>query len=263
MLAQPQGDLVEHGIIGPRFGEADQVGHQPVEIARQIARLVVGGAITGVPQIHEQRIVAIGAALVLAVGLGLLGLAHRLFGNAVQFLGLGLLGGKGGIGRKPGCLFGGQRRQPVLLLFQHLERSGPPLGQRRAAGVKGADRLFGLADILGMGLEHVARPRLGPRNLSVQLGLHGRVEPQPRQLPEQLGFLLPRLAQPLGGARHALGQFVLFAPDVAHGFFETGKGLWAANAHGPTTASPRRPEPARRIEHQGNRRTCGPPDWPG
>ena len=263
MLAQPQRDLVEHGKIGPRLLEADQPGHHPVEIADQIVGAVARGAVAGLPQIHEQRIVAIGLALGLAVGLGLLGLAHRLGGDGFHFAGLGPLGGKD---RVAGDGFAEATRkgfQFPLVLLEHRQGRGPLGGEAGEGGIAFGHRLLGRAQILGMGLEQVARLRLGARNGAIELALDRRIEAQMGELAEQLGLAFLDLGDALGRTRQPAGDILFLAANVAHRLVEAGQSLGAADAHSFTIALRRRRGRAHYIQHRGSHRTCDPPHWPG
>src|SRR3546814_1219634 len=77
--------------------------------------------------------------------------------------------------------------------------------------------------------------------------------PELRQLPEQLGFVFLDLAQLLGRARQAAGDFLLLAPDVPHGLVQARPCFGSAYAHCPTTASLRRREPAGCIDRRSTR----------
>ncbi len=89
VLAQPFGNGGQHGVIGARLGVADQPGHPIVEHARDIAGFIGRGPVATIPEIGKQRIGAVGLALGVSVGLGLIGLAVRFQGGAVELLALG------------------------------------------------------------------------------------------------------------------------------------------------------------------------------
>src|SRR5690606_36484266 len=89
MLAQSFGNGGQHGVIGARLGVADQPGHPIVEHAGYIASLIGRRAVAAIPEIGEQRIGTVGFALGVAIGLGLIGLAVRFGGGAVELLALG------------------------------------------------------------------------------------------------------------------------------------------------------------------------------
>src|SRR5690606_33365182 len=109
VLAQPLGDGGQHGVIGARFGKAHQPGHPCVEHAGEIAGLVGGGAVAAVPEIDEQRIVAIGLAFFHAVGFGLIGLAVGFGRDALGGFVLGDELAMGGVGGKRRLYRAGQR----------------------------------------------------------------------------------------------------------------------------------------------------------
>ncbi|MDF2798918.1 MAG: hypothetical protein K0R85_1662 [Devosia sp.] len=181
------------------------------------------------------------------VGFRLLGLAHGLGGNLGEFLGLPPLGDPGGVGADLRLEARPQRLELALPCFEFRQRLGALLGEPRQFRIGSGKPFLGLAQMAGVVLEHFSGLAFGQRYAPVEFPLHARIEPQLRQLPEQLGLAFAHLAQPLGGAGEATRDFVLFAPDVAHGLVKAGQGLGSADAHCFTTASVPRREPASDI----------------
>jgi hypothetical protein len=91
MLPQSQRQLGQHVIIAAAVGIIDQFRHPAVQCTGQTAAGVVRGQEATLPQVHEQRIVAVGSALLLAVGLGLGGLALGALGLGRSLPGVFLL----------------------------------------------------------------------------------------------------------------------------------------------------------------------------
>ncbi len=169
---------------------------------------------------------------------------QRLPGNVVEVVGgaaLGLV--VRGLGQLRDDL-GRQRLDGLAPLFERLGGQPTLFDEGRPFGLDGLHLGFRRAHFAGVILEHGAGGGLGRADLAVQLPLHRRVEPQARELPEQLrlGFLV--LADALAGTGEALGDFILLAADVAHRLFEAGQGLGSTQTHRVTIASRRRRAPA-------------------
>ena len=79
MLPEPQRNFDQSCVVGTHLVEADEVRHDAIHQADEVAALVVARTELAAPQIGEQRIVVVGLALGAQLG----------FGTRRLFLGLG------------------------------------------------------------------------------------------------------------------------------------------------------------------------------
>src|SRR5690606_11753913 len=85
MFLEAQRNFVEHDEIGAGRFITEQPRHHGIKPGDKIVGAIILGAVAALPEIDEELVVAIGAALVLAVFFSLGGLAGAFGGNGLQF----------------------------------------------------------------------------------------------------------------------------------------------------------------------------------
>src|SRR5690606_22929303 len=89
-------------------------------------------------------------------------------------------------------------------------------------------------------LLHRASLHLGGTDAAGELCLGFRVQPDFRELAEQLALGFPGLCNEVGAPRQATRDLVLLAANVAECFLEGAKSLWAGKGHVTTGSECRR-----------------------
>src|SRR5690606_2746158 len=230
MFAQPQGDLQQSRVVRPCVGVADQARHLPVEPAQQgregaAAGPVLAGSVAPLPEVHEERVVAVRLALgvlfLLAQGRFLvgvhrhtLGLARALQRALVLRIGpqpslggdLRVVDGLGGALDGLGC-----RVSLALEVVALLLQGGQALLQRVVVG--------------GSFLEERHDLPVGIVEPLLDRAASQMLEPDSRQLLQFLAARRVELQQPVVGLAHLRVQGARTLLLVLEGALELGEGI--------------------------------------